>query len=211
MFIVRKILSLVTAASLLFPTIVVDPGHGGIDGGTTGASGVVEKDLNLDIALALGDFLAFFGLSTAFTRTQDISLYTKGTTIREKKVSDLENRVAFVRRIENPLYISIHQNYYSGSSISGAQVFYNQNEGSEALAKSIQSRLLEFLEQSGRQAARAPSSIYIMKKIGCSGVIVECGFISNPAEEAKLCDKRYQSLVCFAITAGLLDYLTSEY
>jgi N-acetylmuramoyl-L-alanine amidase len=190
---------------------VVDPGHGGIDGGTTGAGGVVEKDLNLDIALTLSDFLAFFGLTTAYTRTEDISLYTKGSTIHEKKVSDLENRVAFVKAIDSPVYLSIHQNYYSGSKISGAQVFYNRSEGSEALAKLIQSRLLEFLEQSGRQAAKAPSTVYIMKKIDCPGVIVECGFISNPAEEARLCDKSYQSLLCFAITAGLLDYLTTEY
>lgn len=110
--------------------IVIDPGHGGEDGGATSCTGLVESTYNLNISLRLNDLLHLLGHDTQMTRTTDISIYTKGGTIAQKKASDLKERVRIVNETENALLISIHQNNFSDSRYSGAQVFYAGTEGS---------------------------------------------------------------------------------
>lgn len=189
--------------------IIIDPGHGGEDGGTTSCTGVLESNVNLQISLRLRDLLNLLGYDTLMIRTTDVSIYTKGETIAAKKVSDLKERVRIVNEAENALLISIHQNHFSDSKYSGAQVFYAATEGSEALAKTMQQTFLDSLNPGSRRQAKKSNGIYLMEHIDCAGILVECGFLSNPQEEANLRNPDYQKKVCCAIAASLSCYLAN--
>ncbi|MBD5147493.1 MAG: N-acetylmuramoyl-L-alanine amidase [Oscillibacter sp.] len=192
-------------------TVIIDPGHGGVDGGAVSSDGVEEADINLAVALRLNDLLRFAGQNTLMTRTEDVSIYTEGETIRAKKASDMRNRVALVNGTEGALLISVHQNSLPSSTTThGAQVFWNRQEGAEELADGIQESLNESINQGNeKQAARIPATIYLMKNITAPGVIVECGFLSNPQEAQKLREPAYQTRLAAAIAAGYLR-LTAE-
>ncbi len=181
-------------------TVVVDAGHGGIDGGATSCTGVLESAMNLEIALRLNDLLHLLGYDTVMIRTTDTSVYTEGNTIAAQKVSDLKERVRICNETENAILISIHQNTFSDSRYDGAQVFYADTEGSAALAKSLQAKLC-----TGRTAKKA-GSVYLLQNIKCTGVLVECGFLSNPEEEAKLREKGYQQYLCAVIATTLNEF-----
>ncbi len=187
--------------------IIIDPGHGGEDGGATSCTGIVESVYNLDISLRLNDLFHLLGYETKIIRTTDISVYTKGETIAQKKVSDLKERVRIANETENALLLSIHQNNYPDSRYSGIQVFYAQSEGSEPLAKQLQSSLLLNLHPKTNRDARKSSGVYLMEHIRCPGVLIECGFLSNPEEEAKLRDSTYQKKMCCIIAATVSQYL----
>ncbi len=187
--------------------IIIDPGHGGEDGGATSCTGIVESVYNLDISLRLNDLFHLLGYETKIIRTTDISVYTKGETIAQKKVSDLKERVRIANETENALLLSIHQNNYPDSRYSGIQVFYAQSEGSELLAKQLQSSLLSNLHPKTNRDARKSSGVYLMEHIRCPGVLIECGFLSNPEEEAKLRDSAYQKKMCCVIAATVSEYL----
>lgn len=187
--------------------IIIDPGHGGEDGGATSCTGIVESVYNLDISLRLNDLFHLLGYETRIIRTTDISVYTKGETIAQKKVSDLKERVRIANEMENALLLSIHQNNYPDSRYSGIQVFYAQSEGSEPLAKQLQSSLLSNLHPKTNRDARKSSGVYLMEHIRCPGVLIECGFLSNPEEEAKLRDSAYQKKMCCVIAATVSEYL----
>lgn len=187
--------------------IIIDPGHGGEDGGATSCTGIVESVYNLDISLRLNDLFHLLGYETKIIRTTDISVYTKGETIAQKKVSDLKERVRIANETENTLLLSIHQNNYPDSRYSGVQVFYAPTEGSEALAKQLQSSLMANLHPKTKRDARKSSGVYLMEHIRCPGVLIECGFLSNPEEEAKLRDSTYQKKMCCVIAATVSQYL----
>ncbi len=187
--------------------IIIDPGHGGEDGGATSCTGIVESVYNLDISLRLNDLFHLLGYETKIIRTTDISVYTKGETIAQKKVSDLKERVRIANETENTLLLSIHQNNYPDSRYSGVQVFYAPTEGSEALAKQLQSSLMANLHPKTNRDARKSSGVYLMEHIRCPGVLIECGFLSNPEEEAKLRDSTYQKKMCCVIAATVSQYL----
>lgn len=187
--------------------IIIDPGHGGEDGGATSCTGIVESVYNLDIALRLNDLLHLLGYETQIIRTTDVSVYTKGDTIAQKKVSDLKERVRIANETDHALLLSIHQNNYPDSRYSGVQVFYAPTEGSEALAKQLQSSLMANLHPKTKRDARKSSGVYLMEHIRCPGVLIECGFLSNPEEEAKLRDSTYQKKMCCVIAATVSQYL----
>lgn len=189
--------------------IVIDPGHGGEDGGATSCTGLVESTYNLDISLRLNDLLHLLGHDTQMTRTTDISIYTKGGTIAQKKASDLKERVRIVNETENALLISIHQNNFSDSRYSGAQVFYAGTEGSSALAKQLQSALVAALNPGSSRKSKIGDGIYLMEHIDCPGVLIECGFLSNAAEEARLRNAEYQKKLCCVIAATVSEYLSN--
>lgn len=189
--------------------IVIDPGHGGEDGGATSCTGLVESTYNLDISLRLNDLLHLLGNDTQMTRTTDISIYTKGGTIAQKKASDLKERVRIVNETENALLISIHQNNFSDSRYSGAQVFYAGTEGSSALAKQLQSALVAALNPGSSRKSKIGDGIYLMEHIDCPGVLIECGFLSNAAEEARLRNAEYQKKLCCVIAATVSEYLSN--
>lgn len=187
--------------------LVIDAGHGGVDGGATSVTGVLESTINLEIALRLDDLLHLLGYDTVMIRTTDISVYTQGETIAQKKVSDLKQRVKVINETENALLISIHQNKFSDGRYSGAQVFYNKQPDSEALAKILQSAFVQTLNPGSDRQCKKATGIYLMEHIDCTGVLVECGFLSNPEEEAKLRDAEYQKKLCCVIAATVSNFL----
>ena len=189
--------------------IILDPGHGGEDGGAVSVSGRPESGYNLEISLRLNDLLQLLGQHTKLTRTTDTALYTQGETLAQKKVSDLKERVRLVEETENALLLSIHQNHFPDPRYSGPQVFYGNGEGSEILARHLQEALTVALDPGSSRKATKSSGVYLMQKIRCPGVLVECGFLSNPGEEEKLRDPEYQKKLCAVIAAAVCQYLSN--
>lgn len=189
--------------------IIIDPGHGGEDGGTSSQAGKPESEYNLQISLRLNDLFQLLGYETRMTRTENISIYTKGETLAQKKVSDLKERVRIVQETENALLLSIHQNHFTDSRYSGAQVFYAPTAGSEALAKQIQTKLGFSLNEANDRQCKKSSGIYLMEHIPCTGVLIECGFLSNAEEAAKLCTEEYQKKICCIIVSGVSEHLSN--
>ena len=178
-------------------TFIIDPGHGGVDGGATSVTGKLESAFNLEIGLRLRDLVHFLGFRTRMIRTEDISVYTKGETIAQKKMSDLKERVRICNETPGAILLSIHQNTFSDSRYSGAQVFHAATEGSEQLAKDMQKNLVQILNPGSNRQAKKATGVYLMDHIHCPGVLIECGFLSNGQEEAKLRSPDYQKqLVC---------------
>ena len=180
-------------------TIIIDAGHGGVDGGATSCTGVLESRFNLEISLRLNDLLQFLGYRTEMIRTEDISVYTAGHTIAQKKISDLKERVRRINETENALLLSIHQNHFPDSRYAGAQVFYADTEGSEALARQLQEAFRRSLNPDSNRQEKKCSGIYLMEHIRCPGILIECGFLSNPEEESKLRSPEYQQKLCAVI------------
>ena len=189
--------------------IIIDAGHGGVDGGAVSCKGLPESGYNLEIALCLEDLLHFLGFETRMIRREDISVYTKGETIAQKKISDLKERVRMVNETPGALLLSIHQNYFSDSRYSGAQVFYPDTEGSKALATALQTALRATLDPANHRQARKSSGVYLMEQIRCTAVLLECGFLSNPEEEAKLRSKEYRQKLCGAIAVTIGSFLSN--
>lgn len=186
--------------------IVVDAGHGGIDGGATSCSGVLESQINLQIALRVDALLRFLGYDTRMIRVTDTSIYTEGDTIAEQKVSDLKNRVKAVNETENSILLSIHQNTFSDGRYHGPQVFFSDDTYSRALAVYMQEAFNVLDPVSGRKCRQA-KGIYLMEKIHRSGILVECGFLSNPEEDARLNDPVYQNEVACVIATAMATHI----
>lgn len=182
---------------------VIDAGHGGVDGGATSCTGVLESQINLQIALRLEDMMHFLGHKTVMIRTTDRSVYTQGETIAAKKVSDLKQRVKIVNETENAVLLSIHQNNFSDSRYSGAQVFYTSDSESRELAQSVQTALIQVLNPGSKRKCKKADGIYLMQHINRPGILIECGFLSNVNEEAKLRDPGYQRQLCAVIAAAV--------
>ena len=188
-------------------TVVIDAGHGGVDGGATSCTGVLESQFNLEIALKLDDLMHLLGINTVMIRKTDCSIYTQGQTISQKKISDLKERVRIVNSIEDCVLISIHQNHFSDSRYSGAQVFYASTEGSKDLANVMQMNLIRTINPGSHRQIKKADSIYLMQHITCPGVLIECGFLSNPKEEALLRNNEYQNKLCSVMAAVCSTYL----
>lgn len=189
--------------------IVIDAGHGGEDGGATSCSGVAESQLNLEIALRLDALLHLLGFETKMIRTSDVSVYTEGKTIAAKKVSDLKNRVKTVNETENCILISIHQNIFADSRYSGAQVFYNAVDGAKDLAQAMQTAFVASVNPDSNRKIKTAQGIYLMEQIQKPGVLIECGFLSCPEEEAKLRTPEYQRKISCVIATTLCRYFSS--
>ncbi len=198
-----------TFARMSQQTLVIDPGHGGEDGGAVAPNGQIESQINLAIALELEQLMGFYGVPTVMTRSTDISIHdTEARTIREKKASDLHNRVDLINQIPNATLLSIHQNASPNTSHKGLQVFYANESLSLPLAQAMQKSLNDVLAPEKRRTPQKISaSVYLMNHISCRAVLVECGFLSNPEEVALLQQRAYQMKL--AMTMGAC-YLTSE-
>lgn len=190
--------------------VIIDAGHGGIDSGATSCTGVPESAINLQIAQRLEALLHLLGIKTVMVRTDDVSVYTEGDTIAAQKVSDLKRRVAIVKENSAALLISIHQNYFNDARYAGAQVFYAKTQDSKQLAESLQRCFVENLNPGSNRMAKKAGGIYLMEHIGCTGVLVECGFLSNPADDAKLQQADYQKKICAILATELSTYLYSK-
>ena len=185
---------------------IIDPGHGGVDGGATSCTGKLESAYNLEIGLRLRDLLRFMGYRTKMTRTEDISIYTKGETIAQKKISDLKERVRICNETDGGILLSIHQNTFSDSRYYGPQVFYADSEESKELAGNLQ----KSLDPDGKRAIKKAEGIYLMEHITCPGVLIECGFLSNPQEEAKLRSEDYQKELCCRIAVAAVEFVNQK-
>ena len=184
--------------------VVIDAGHGGEDSGAV-ANSVLEKDINLEIALKLRDMLKASGIEVKMIRESDVSIYdTASGTIRERKVSDLKNRVKIVNNNKKNILVSIHQNKFEQSKYSGAQMFYStNNDKSQILAENIRKSITGLIQPENKKGG---SDIYLLNKATVPAVIVECGFISNEEEAKNLSNEEYQSKMAFAIYCGILEY-----
>ncbi len=192
--------------------VIIDAGHGGIDGGTQASDGTLEKEINLKIALKLNDILNSMGIKTMLTRDSDKSIHNDGAvTIREKKISDIKNRLQIVESTDNAVLVSIHQNYFTQSKYNGAQVFYSKNNPqSKTIAEIIQRNIADYIQRdNSREIKQSGSEIYLLHNVTAPAVMVECGFLSNTEEANKLKDDNYQQRMAFIIAISILDYINT--
>ena len=194
------------------PVLIIDAGHGGEDGGAISRSGVLESHLNLAIAQRLELILGLFATPVTMLRQEDVSLHDSHCkTLREKKVSDLHNRVKLVSQQANGVLLSIHQNSFPSERFSGAQVFFAPTDGSQALANAMQTTLRFAIDPANsRQAAAIAKGVYLMNHITCPAILVECGFLTNPAEEQRLQEAAYQTKLAAAMAGCWLNYRGTE-
>lgn len=190
------------------PTLVVDAGHGGIDGGAIGANGAKESDINLAIALRLQAVSAFCGKSCVMTRTDD-SRAANALTYSEH--DELVYRVDVVNSTDNPVLLSIHQNCYPTAQPSGAQVIYSQNGTSESFGRLMHDNLVSCLDPQNRRVAEPDKSkLYILSNVECPAILVECGFVSNHTDITKLTDSRYQTALSTVLMASFIQFVNSN-
>lgn len=194
-------------------TVVIDPGHGGQDGGAVAGDGTEESRINLAISLQLEQLLRFAGVRTELTRREDVMVCDPGLeTMRQRKVSDLHNRASFVNGVPNAVLLSIHQNSLPSSPVThGAQTFWNRQEGAEALARTLQAGLNPVVNtHRAKEPKPIPDSIYLMNHVDAPAVLVECGFLSNREETARLQQEDYQKTLAAVIAAGYLRWMAGE-
>lgn len=195
------------------PAIIIDAGHGGYDGGAQAADGTQEKNINLAIALKLKEYLSLGGFNVILTRDKDEGIEDDVTaSIAKRKVSDMKKRLKIINDNEDAVFVSIHLNKFTTSSVSGAQVFYSQNnEKSVKLATEIQKSVVNMLQKDNeRQVKKGDKSIFLLKNANIPAVIVECGFLSNKEELSLLKDDDYQSKMAFSIYCGIMEYFQQQ-
>lgn len=187
-------------------TVVLDAGHGDPDGGAVGVNGTLEKDINLSIILKVREILENCGIKVIMTRTDDNGIYNSDAkTIHEKKVSDMRKRESIINNSNADLFLSVHMNSFTDTSSSGLHVFYSRNHPeAEPLAIALQDTIAEITGAKTHAVKMASESLYLMKKPVPPAILVECGFISNPKEEALLNDELYQSKIAFAIANSVI-------
>lgn len=191
------------------PKLVIDAGHGGEDGGAVSSDGTMEKDINLDIALRLQKLLVLSGCDVTLTRDGDKAIYEEGAdSLKSKKVSDMKKRLSIFNEDPEQTVISIHQNKFPQTQYSGTQVFYSgQTQESNLLAESIKASVVGMLQpQNTRETKKADKNIYLLYNAKVPAVIVECGFLSNNEELARLKTEEYRQEMAFAIYCGYLNY-----
>jgi N-acetylmuramoyl-L-alanine amidase len=187
-------------------TIIIDAGHGGEDPGAV-ANGIVEKDINLEIALSLSEMLSAFGYKTVLTRNDDTLLYKAGQE-NKKKYYDVRNREEIANSYENAVFVSIHMNKFPQENCKGLQTFYSENNPeSKELANLIQSNAKLLQTNNTRQIKSGNSTIYLMKNLFMPSVLVECGFISNPSEAQLLADDKYKESLAFSLSCSISEFL----
>lgn len=185
-------------------TVVIDAGHGGMDPGKVGVGGIEEKDVNLSIAILLKDLLEKEGIKVVMTRENDNSLCSEGAS--NKKTSDMNNRIEIINEAKADCLISIHQNSFTDSNVFGAQVFYySESEEAKKLAEEIQSTIKKEVSPENNRSIKSGNDYFILRKSVCPGVIVECGFLSNKEETAKLVDEGYQLKLAKAIAEAVCN------
>jgi len=193
------------------PVIIIDPGHGGIDGGAVGAGDVLEKDINLAISLLLRDMLTITGFEVVMTREDDRSIHDEDVTgVRRQKRSDLHNRLEIAEaHYPNVIFLSIHQNRFQDASSRGAQIFHSPNHAdSERLARILQDTIIEMVQPDNtRDIKKAGDNLFLMDRMQCPAVLIECGFLSNIQDTKELTDPEYQKRLAFAIFVSVLRYL----
>lgn len=188
--------------------LVIDPGHGGLDGGASTADGTTESVINLSVALRMRELALLFGENPIMTRSSETLEYPDTvSTIREKKVWDQKRRASLINTTERAVLISVHQNYYPDARPSGPVVLYGSAKGSSTLAEKVQSAFDSSLcPENRRVSAPVSPKIYLMKQISCPAILVECGFLSNPTEAEQLKNAEYQKKLALILVMSYLQY-----
>lgn len=187
--------------------IIIDAGHGGIDPGAKGKGGLIEKDVNLDIAKKLKRFVEEGGGIAIMIREEDEGIYSQDSP--NKKREDMKNRKQIIKESNGDMFISIHINSFPESKYYGAQVFYfkNQNE-SKHLAKIMQQELIRVLNRNNERVEKSTEEYFILKDNEIPSVLIECGFLSNPEEERLLLMPEYQEKIAFSIYTGIIRFFS---
>lgn len=180
--------------------IVVDSGHGGLDPGTV-YDDIYEKDITLSIGKYLEKYLSEMGATVILTRNSDADL--SGGVKNHRKKADFDNRIKIINQDYTDMYVSIHLNYLANAKYYGAQVFYNDEN--ENIAKSIQQFINNNLD-GNREIKKIPASTYMYDKLNKPGVLIECGFLSNPIERSKLVTNEYQEKIAKVIAQAIANY-----
>lgn len=184
--------------------ILIDPGHGGIDGGAVSKRGTVEKNLNLQISKKVKTALTNLGYQVIMTREDDSGLYENSGTIRNKKIQDLNNRIKMINSSGANIFISIHMNMFPESKYYGAQVWYSDKYESKVLAHMIQSGLKTDINNGNKRDEKAANNSYkILRESEIVSVLIECGFLSNYNEEQQLLNEEYQNKIAISIAASV--------
>lgn len=194
-------------------TVVIDAGHGGEDGGASGANGILEKDINLKVSEMLCDMLKANGVNVVMTRTEDILLYDPSSDYKgRKKALDLAARLKIAKETPSCIFVSIHMNSFPQSQYSGLQVYYSKNnEESKKIADLIQTNTRLYLQpENGRRTKPATSAIYLLDRLEMPSVLVECGFLSNYEECIRLATDDYKQKLAFTIFCSLMDYISQN-
>ena len=185
--------------------LIIDAGHGGLDGGAVGNSGICEEDITLNISKQAELISEFLGINCILTRNDQDSLdFDENVSIRENKVSDTRARVSLVNSKENAFLISVHLNKFTDEKYKGAQVFYKDNDVSTNFANILQSEIKVLDSTNNREALIAQDSIYLIKNSNFPSVIYECGFLSNYEEEQRLAQSEYQTKLALCMISSYL-------
>lgn len=190
--------------------LLIDPGHGGEDGGTVGVNGVLEKDLNLSLSEVLGAILEFSGYEVVQTRKEDKMLYDRNVNYHgRKKMLDLKGRLEIAQTVDPDLFIGIHMNAFPEQKYSGLSVYYSKNQAkSKDAAEIIRANIKSTLQpENNRETKAASSNIYILDRITCPAILIECGFLSNPEECEKLSSYDYRRELSFVLYSSLVSFL----
>lgn len=195
------------------PVVVIDPGHGGEDGGAVGDGGVLEKDLNLSLARTLSDLLTAQGVRVILTRSEDVLLYDPDSDHEgQKKVQDLATRKRIAESYEGAVFVSIHMNAFPDPKYGGLQVYYSENDArSEELAEGIRALTRTYLQPENKRAVKpSGGDIYLLDRLFCPAVLVECGFLSNPEDLSCLREPDYRKKLSLVLCASIMEYLEKE-
>ena len=188
--------------------IIIDAGHGAPDEGAESSNGITEAESNLKIALKLQNLLEQSGATVILTRSDENAIYDiDSTTLKEKKISDIHNRVKIGNESSADIFVSIHLNKIPQEQYWGWQTFYKQeSEEGQKLATSIQNSLNESIQKDNKRVPMKIDNVYIIKHVEIPTTIVECGFLSNPEEEQLLLTDDYQNKLAWGIYTGIMDY-----
>ncbi|MGL4991795.1 MAG: N-acetylmuramoyl-L-alanine amidase CwlD [Sarcina sp.] len=193
--------------------ILIDPGHGGIDGGAISKDGILEKDINLNISLSIKKELENAGYKIYMTREEDKGLYKEGQTIRQKKSEDLANRVKMKNSTNADIFISIHQNMFQEQKYKGLQVWYTtQSPESKQLADLIQNTAKDMIDPENKRSPKdAGTQFRVLRNVSkTASVIVECGFLSNPEEAKLLMNSEYQQKFAIMIKESIDKFYQAQ-
>jgi len=196
------------------PTVIIDAGHGGEDGGAVGVNGCLEKDINLSIAKELKSSLESLGVECVLTREDDRLLYDRNVNYEgRKKRLDMLERLRIATSYENAVFVSIHQNSFSQEKYSGLQIYYSEvNEGSRLLADTVSTAVKRTLQADNDRGSKpSDGNIYLLDRLSCPAVLIECGFLSNHAECDLLCTKEYQVALCETMAKAIFSFLSGPY
>ncbi len=189
--------------------LVIDPGHGGFDPGAVAADGTAESLINLAVGLQMEELAQLLGIPSDMTRREDVSTENEvNASVRQRKNADLKNRVEQVNSVSGGVLVSLHQNSLPQvPSVHGAQAFYGEAEGSQALAETVQAALNSTINDRVKEVKAAGSGVYLLKNAQIPAILVECGFLSNSDETALLNTQTHQTRLALTILSAVLQHM----